>query len=322
MPHSEAIERFLAAAAAVRTAEAAAALVLGLPAAGLDYNDGEIVYHAPEGYHNHVLMALVETGQLTPESLSIMLVRKHDWHDYDGVKYLLEHGADPNRRTGWGHTATQHAVLRDNDLAFIELLLDHGAAGSEAAPLAARRGRADILRLFADRGIVCEFTGVERLLAACAFGDGQAVRELAAAEPGLVSALLAEGAKPLAEFAGVGNTAGVRLLLELGIPIDARFTDGDGYWSLAPDSTALHVAAWRARHGTVRLLIDRGAPVDARDAQGRTPLMLAVRACVDSYWMESRAPDSIAALLAAGAATVGIEIPCGYAEADALLARN
>jgi len=27
---------------------------------------------------------LVETGKLTPESLSVMLIRKHDWHDYEG----------------------------------------------------------------------------------------------------------------------------------------------------------------------------------------------------------------------------------------------
>jgi hypothetical protein len=33
--------------------------------------------------------------------------------------------------------------------------------------------------------------------------------------------------------------------------------EGDGYFEIAKDSTALHVAAWRARHGTVKLLIER-----------------------------------------------------------------
>ena len=33
--------------------------------------------------------ASIETGRVTPENLVLMLVRKHDWHDYDGAKFLL-----------------------------------------------------------------------------------------------------------------------------------------------------------------------------------------------------------------------------------------
>jgi len=47
--------------------------------------------------------------------------------------------------------------------------------------------------------------------------------------------------------------------------------------------------------------------------------MLAVCACVDSYWRGRRKPDLIAALLAAGASKEDIAAPCGYAEADAPL---
>ena len=49
---------------------------------GADPNDDEVVYHAPEGYDNAVVKRLVETGQLTADSLVTMLVRKHDWHDH------------------------------------------------------------------------------------------------------------------------------------------------------------------------------------------------------------------------------------------------
>src|SRR5438128_1457988 len=80
------------------------------------------------------------------------------------------------------------------------------------------------------------------------------------------------------------------------------------------DSTALHVAAWRARHVTVRFLIERGAPVDARDARERTPLVLAVRACVDSHWTRRRSPESVRALLEAGASAREVPVPSGYAE--------
>ena len=97
--------------------------------------------------------------------------------------------------------------------------------------------------------------------------------------------------------------------------------DGDGYWGIAKDSTALHVAAWRARQATVKLLIERGAPVDVPDGQGRTPLALAVRACVDSYWSDRRSPESVAALLDAGASVEGVD-QSGYAEVDELLRQH
>jgi ankyrin repeat protein len=132
-----------------------------------------------------------------------------------------------------------------------------------------------------------------------------------------------EAGTVLAEFAGNGNTEGVRNLLDkLGIPVDALYKEGDPYFDIARNSTALHVAAWRAWPETVKLLIDRGAPINAIDGKGRTALQLAVKATVDSYWRYRRSTDSIAALLATGATTIGIELPTGYDEADILLRQH
>jgi ankyrin repeat protein len=69
----------------------------------------------------------------------------------------------------------------------------------------------------------------------------------------------------------------------------------------------------------VKLLLARGAPVRALDGNGRTPLELAVRACVDSYWTERRSPDSVRALLDAGATVEGVSFPSGYPAVDELL---
>ncbi len=187
---------------------------------GANPNDEEVVYHSPETRDNAALRILVATGQLTAESLALMLIRKHDWHDHDGVKLLLEQGADPNlkRRRGW--RAIHHAIARDNDLEIIELLLDHGADptlredGKSAVAMAARRGRGDALELFEQRGIPVQLHSVERLIAAGARNHGATVGSIAEREPQLVREVLAEGGKLLAEFAGNGNTDGVRHLLD------------------------------------------------------------------------------------------------------------
>ncbi|HET6761046.1 MAG TPA: ankyrin repeat domain-containing protein [Gemmatimonadaceae bacterium] len=301
---------------------------------GGDPNDEETPYHAPETYDNAAMMILVESGKLNADNLTTLLLRKTDWHDYEGIKWLLERGIDPNRTTRWGKTALHNAVLSDNDIKIIEVLLDHGAdptlvatrpdrwstasPGRSAIGMAARRGRRDVLALLEQRGIPIELDGLDRLSAACALGDGAVISSITAREPRLVTDLLAEGGKLLAEFAGVGNTEGVGQLLDLGVDVNARY-EGDGYFDVARNSTALHVAAWRGRHSTVKLLLERGSEVNARDGNGRTPLALAVRACVDSFWSERRSPESVDALLNAGASARHIPLPSGYAEVDELL---
>jgi len=306
---------------------------------GADPNDNETFYHAPETYDNEALKVLVESGKMRPDLLAGMLLRKADIHDYDGMKYLLEHGADPNLMTMWGYTALHQSLRRDNHLRNIELLLEYGADPSvkttaevraiftpdfggkgqrSSFVIAAHRGRADVLAALERRGFALEFSGVGRLIAACARGNAQVVKAIADGEPQVVKELVAEGGRLLAEFSGNDNADGTKQLLDLGVPVDARY-GGDPYFDIAKDSTALHVAAWKAWPKTVKLLIERGANVNAQDAKDRTPLMLAVKACVDSYWTNRRSPESVEALLKAGASSSGVDYPSGYAEVDALL---
>ncbi len=294
---------------------------------GADPNDDETPYHVPESYNNAVMQVLVESGKLNADSLTTLLVRKADWHDFNGLKYLLEQGADPNWMTRWGHSPLHQALRRDNSARNIDLLLDHGADlrlvnaqnGRSGMAMAARRGRGDVLASAMHRGTPLLLEEADQLIAACAQPDEAAIRIFAANQPRLVQQLLADGGTLLAEFAGNGNTEGVRHLLDLGVSVSALYREGDGYFEVAKESTALHVAVWRAQHETVQFLITRGAQVNVQDARGRTPLALAIRACIDSHWTERRSPASIEALLRAGASLSGIDIPTGYPEADALL---
>src|SRR6476469_7390386 len=182
---------------------------------GADPNDNETFYHAPETYDNGALKVLVESGKMRPEFLTGMLLRKADWHDYEGIKYLLEHGADPNLITLWGYTALHQTLRRDNHLRNIELMLDHGADPSirtvtkiaahfppvngqrTAFAIAAHRGRGDVLEAMERRGIAMEFNGVDRLIAACARNNAAAANAIAEREPQLVQELLAKGGRLL-----------------------------------------------------------------------------------------------------------------------------
>ena len=287
---------------------------------GADPNDEETPYHVIETRDNTVMKILLESGKLNERSLSTLLLRKCDWHDPEGLRLVLEHGANLNWVTGWGYTG------RDNMLKTIELLLDYGADptvlnrdGRSAIAIVALHGRADALDLFERRGTPITLTGVHALIAACARDHKEAIQSLTAAEPELKLEMIELGGTLLAEFSGVGNLAGVRNLLDAGISVTALYREGDGYFGIAKDSSGLQVAAWRASPEVVGELIARGAPVNAVDGEGRTALQLAVKACGDSYWTELRSPDSVRALLAAGASTAGIELPSGYDEVDKLL---
>jgi ankyrin repeat protein len=293
---------------------------------GADPNDGETPYHVPEGYDNTVLEILLKGGKVDNKGKSWILARKADWHDFDGMQLALSYGCDPNYIPHWGSSALQHSILRDNRIEIVQLLLEHGADphlgnnkdGRNSVQMAAIRGRGDVLKLLIERGHDLKLDGIDRLLAACAMADRAQMDALTANEPALRDLLVRGGGHLLGAFAGVGNTEGVRCLLDLGVPADALYP-GDAYFGTPANSTALHVAAWRANPDTMQLLIERRTPLNAHDAEGNTALKLAIRACTQSYWQRRRSPEWIEPLLAAGASTEGLEIPTGYDAADELL---
>lgn len=298
---------------------------------GADPNDEETCYHAPETYDNAVVEILIDSGRCNERSLAWLAARKADWHDEKGLLLALEGGANPNYLTQWKHTPFQHAIRRDDGLVMIEMFLDHGADpylpnsddGRNAFQMAACHGRGDILHALEARGFSPRYDQpLDSLAAACARADRASLDKLLHDFPLLRNQLLRIGGTLLARFAGAANLDGVRILLDLGVPVDEPWPEGDPYFDHTRNSTALHVAAWRAHHDVLRELLTRGANVNAADARGRTPLQLAVKACIDSYWMRRRKPDSVAALLATGATTEGIRRPTGYEAIDVLLTQH
>jgi ankyrin repeat protein len=293
---------------------------------GADPNDDEVPYHAAESYDHAVLDVLLASDTLNAGSLTTLLLRKADWHDAPGVDKLLVHGVDPNESGRWPWSPLYQAVRRDNDLRIIRAMLDHGGDvrrefdGRSIAAHAAMRGRGDVLRELRTRGSLPMFTGADAVLAACALDDRAMLTEALEREPASAQLVLAHGALVLRQFASIGNADGLAMLLSLGIPVDAVDWGSDGYHDVPPQSTALHVAAWRGRHDAVALLLTRGAKANALDGKSRTPLERAIAAATASHWTGRRGPESVAALLQHGADPRAVVVPTGYDAIDALLA--
>ena len=188
-------------------------------------------------------------------------------NDAEGVRLLLEAGADPGRYADDADPPSPvvYAAVRAGCSAELTgLLLGYGANPDAPGPdgrspyvLAVTQGRTTVAMLLRQHGAAVAMTDADRLLAACQDADRAQVERLLAADPGLPGRVpAAQQAAAMIHAAESGNTAAVALLLDLGSPVDARGDDG---------GTALHAAAYSGSAPAVRLLLDRGAGLEARD---------------------------------------------------------
>jgi ankyrin repeat protein len=251
---------------------------------GANPNDGESIYHAAERNHRAVLELLLAHGAEISaahphwtNTVLYYLVGYRDEHPMsasanEGLRWLLERGADPNVPSYASRETPLHRVAalgRATPLA--KLLLEHGADPSRTRAdgrtphdLAVRSGHAEVAELLRERGAAGELRPVDTFLGACAVGDEARARLVLDANPGLLDTLAPDEREVLVHAAGHGRVEAVRVLIALGCEVAAESHDG---------GTPLHWAAWNGRVATVRLLLERGAPVNVRDRRfGSSPL--------------------------------------------------
>jgi ankyrin repeat protein len=175
-----------------------------------------------------------------------------------GLRWLLDHGADPDVRCGQERETSLHvAARRGQAAAVVQLLLDHGAdvdtrrGDGRSAWLLARRGGHDELTDLLERaGAAPEpLSPADELMAACGRGDAEAAARLAVP-------VGADDHAVLPDAAARGRFEVVRACLAAGFPVDTLGDEG---------ATALHHAAIRGEAETVRELLARRAATGIED---------------------------------------------------------
>jgi ankyrin repeat protein len=259
-----------------------------------------------------------------PLNTSAALAAPISTGDIEGVRLLLEAGADARRpfqadflgasREGdppIGPVAA--AVECDCSVELIELLLQYGGDphaqgrdGSAPMRLATRQGRSDVAELLGSYGAEDQTTDVDRFLAACIHADRPRAHQVLHELPGLLDRLTAEDHSAMVDAAEFGNIEAIRLMLELGFPVNTRGGEHG--------CTALHTAAGSGSAELVQLLIDAGAGLEALDATWNdTPLGWAIVGSGmgrgDANSRRSPHPDFVATvrtLIEAGASLEGV----------------
>jgi ankyrin repeat protein len=281
---------------------------------GAEPNDGESIYHAAELNRRECLELLLahggDIGSRHPHWNNTPLYFLAGYRESDanrvtateGMRWLLEHGADPNVTShDKAETALHHIAAAGRSVTIAEMLLAHGAEvdqpradGRTAYVLALRAGNTAVADLLLEKGADTTLAApVDELLGACMWADEAMARSLLARHPMLISQLTDEDRMILAQAAEQGREASVRLMFELGF--DLRW-EGHGC------GTPLHHAAWHGRPSMVRLLLELGAPVNVRDSQfGGSPIGWAGHGSVHCRKADDDYLAVIELLIAAGA---------------------
>ncbi len=290
-----------------------AGLVRVLLQHGAEPNDGESLYHAAERDHRDVMELLLAHGAEISavhaqwgNTVLYFLAGYRDGQPMaasatEGMRWLLEHGADPNVPSDTCQETPLHRMASmGRAAAAIGMMLEHGADatraradGRTAYELALRAGHTGIAELLRAHGGASELRPVDSFMAACAVGDGAGARRLLDSDPGLLEAIVSAHPDILSHAAAHGRADAVQTLIALGL--DVARESGDG-------GTALHWAAWNGQVATVRLLLEHGAPVNVRDnCHGSSPLAWAAHGSENCRSADDDYIAVIDLLLAAGA---------------------
>ena len=290
------------------------ALVRQLLEGGADPNDGESVYHSAQLNRAECLELLLAHGadlsgrNATYRNTPLYFLAGYREQDggakvaVEGMRWLLEHGADPNVTSYDTDETPLHAIARNGwPPPVAKLLVQHGADvngkradGRTAYVLTLRTGNAPLAEYLRAQGAdTAGLMPIDLLLAACMRDDETEARAVLAGNPGLTTALTADDRATIVQAVYERREASLRLMAKLGFNLGA-----EGGWG----GTPLHHAAWLGNAPLVKLLLEFHAPVNVRDSEfGSSPLGWAAHGSVHHADQGGDYPAVVVALLDAGA---------------------
>mgnify|MGYP003347221787 CR=1 FL=1 len=211
---------------------------------------------------------------------------------YDVAALLLARGALV-KGVASGAELPLRAAMDPVNLPLIMLLLNHGAAiPDEGLDWAIANEYTDLIRSLMARATpgmlgFKDSTGGTLLHRAATKSGTQFVMEWLVGKRFDVNALDNDRLTPFGHAALAGNVPGMTYLASVKAKMDTIDADGQ---------TALHLAAYGARHEVLQWLIAKGYDVKSVDKQGRTPLMIAIDTHRFAYYTEARKLELIALL--------------------------
>lgn len=256
-------------------------LARALLQAGANPNDSESKYHAAEHHHVACLEVLAEFGadfsRADQTWGNTPLYFLFSWHNAApaaraGIRWLLEHGADPNALSypqAAAETALHAAVRNGWEPDMVELLLRHGADprtargdGRSALALAVCHGRDDLVDCLGGSEALATLADKDLFLGACMRGDPEAARRIVQRKPEVLAQLLPDDRALVHAAAQTGRASALRVMGHYGFDLGA--TDAEG-------ATPLHVAAWHGWKEATAALIALGVPLDRCDGRFGAP---------------------------------------------------
>ena len=183
-----------------------------------------------------------------------------------GIRWLLDHGADPDPVFTPNSETPLHVVAASWTASLAEAFVARGADvarprsdGRTPYAIAELNGNDEVARWLLAHGAPAAISEVDRLVAVCSRGDAAMAAAMLAADPGLRSQI---GPEHYAAFYGAAERNDVHAL---GAMLDCGFDPDRGDDSIG--KTALHVAAMEGWPDAVAVLLARGASVTVRDRE-------------------------------------------------------
>lgn len=241
--------------------------------AGADPNDGVTFPLAAGGGDVAALELLdahgADVNQAWASDGSSSLYAILNWADTPhGIRWLLEHGADPDPVVATTGESPLHVVARRWDATMAELFARRGADltrrradGRTPYAVAELNGNRSVAEWLARNGGVTDLSDVDRLVAACSRADVAAAQAMLRQHPDLTSKIRGDHYAAFYRAAERGDAVVLEAMLACGF--DPNHADEE------IGKTALHAAAHEGWADAVRVLLEHGASPSVRDREFR-----------------------------------------------------